>query len=86
MTLSNFCGEHFQKPCITTSFLKGLAAGMIPYYYGYMVKLITENTTQLGYNERNRMEESSSQWDAFPLFFVLCKEISGEVPRGEHEY
>ena len=68
------------------SFLKGLAAGKIAYYYGYMMKLLTENTTQLGYDVSDRMEERSSRWDGLPLFFILGKEIPVEVQRGEREY
>ncbi|MDY0289501.1 MAG: hypothetical protein RBR15_11815 [Sphaerochaeta sp.] len=48
-----------------------------------MEKLIRDNTIQLG---SSRMEERSSQWDGFPLFFVLLEEISVEVARGYCEY
>lgn len=59
---------------------------MIPYYYGYMIKLTRENKTHLGNMTNNRMEERISQWDGFPLFFALLEEVSVEATRGYCEY
>lgn len=64
------------------SCLKGLAAEKIPYYYGYMVKLITITNIQYGYEGHNRMEERTSQWGGFPLFFVPSKIVSCKKKQG----
>jgi hypothetical protein len=66
--------------------LKGLATGEIPYYYGYMIRQIVENKIQHGTSVCNLIEERSFQWDALPLFFVLCKENAVVVIRGECGY
>ena len=69
------------KLCYMASYLKGLAAEKIPYYYGYMVKMITTTNIQYGYEGHNRMEERTSQWGGFPLFIVLGRDNSVDTQR-----